>query len=79
MLLGDRFADVGLVCPEADTVGAFASEDDGDAGAPCACADDGDFAHACFDPKAVFGAGEKSADVGMVLDDDEHRRGCHRK
>ncbi len=51
VLLRDRFADVGFVRPQAYAVRAFASEDDGEAGAPGASADDGDLAHACFDPK----------------------------
>src|SRR5271170_2149295 len=43
--LRDRFADVGFMGPQADAVRAFASEHDGEAGAPRASADDCDLAH----------------------------------
>ena len=76
-LLHDGFADIGFVRPEADAVRAFASEHDGEACAPCARADDGDLAHACLDPNAVFCAGQQTADVCVMLDDDEHRGHRH--
>ena len=76
MLPRDRFANVEFVRPEADAVATFASEDDGESGAPCASADDGDLAHLfvlmiAAHGETGLGAGEQAANVFVVTDDDE--------
>src|SRR6266496_4862083 len=60
--------------PQADTMRSFASEDDGDAGAPRAASDDGDLAHLfLFTPKrkSRFLAGEQAEDIAGVANDDQ--------
>src|ERR1700735_2113013 len=54
----DRFTDFGFVRPEPDAMRTFASENNGEARAPCSAADDCDLTHAVycrsdleFDPK----------------------------